>query len=56
MKKEQSNIKCTVTKCKFNNNNLEHCELDEIEIGCNCNKENCDCKEKTICNSYKERK
>ena len=32
------------------------CELNEIEVNCDCDNDKCDCKEKTICNSYKERK
>ncbi len=56
MKKDNQSIKCKVSKCKFNNNSLEHCELDEIEISCDCDKDTCNCKEKTICNSYKEKK
>jgi len=54
MNKNNQNIKCNVSKCKFNNTNDELCELDEIKISCDCDK--CDCKEKTICYSYKERK
>jgi len=56
MKKDKQNIKCNVFKCKFNDNDLTHCKLDEIEISCDCDNNKCDCKEKTICNSYKERK
>jgi len=52
--KDNQNIKCLVSKCKFNNNSLNHCNLNEIEINCNCDNEKCNSKEKTICNSYKE--
>jgi len=55
MKKKQ-NIKCNVSKCKFNNTQDNFCELDEIKISCDCDSNKCDCKEKTICYSYKERK
>lgn len=56
MKKDNKNIRCYVSKCKFNNIKNEFCELDEIKISCNCENDECDCKEKTICDSYKERK
>ncbi len=56
MKEDKQNIKCNVSKCKFNNIESEHCELDEIKVSCNCGKDECDCKEKTICDSYIERK
>ena len=56
MTNNTQNIKCKVFNCKFNNNTLKLCELNEIEVNCDCDNNKCDCKEKTICNSYKKRK
>lgn len=49
-------ITCKVLSCKFNNNLSNQCKLNEIEINCNCANDKCNCKEKTICNNYQERK
>lgn len=36
MTKDNQNIKCKVFNCNFNNNTLKRCELNEIEINCDC--------------------
>lgn len=45
------NIKCDVENCKFNDNNTETCELDEIKVSCDCNNNDAE-KENTICKSF----
>ncbi len=46
-------IKCNVNSCNHNNNVNNYCELDSIEISCTCDNNNCNCYEKTVCNSFK---
>ena len=54
MKKKDQNIKCNVDSCKYNDCSDNKCNLSEIKIGCNCG--DVQCKEDTICDSYKEKK
>ncbi len=51
MKKEQE-INCSVHDCEHCNCEKNKCQLKEIKI-CNCGSE--ECKENTICDSYKKR-
>ena len=39
MANNTQNIKCKVFNCEFNNNTFKHCELNEIEVNCDCEKE-----------------
>lgn len=57
MSKEQNQkIKCNVSNCKYNNDTDYLCTLKEIDVSCTCNKEKCNDKLETICNSFLERK
>ena len=53
-KKKCSNnkVKCDVESCKFQNNEEGICELDEIQISCNCSNDDCDCCDETVCESF----
>lgn len=57
MKKSESNqtIKCEVESCKYNNEE-GICDLEEIQVGCNCDNDKCECTDETICQSFKEDK
>ena len=56
MKKEsKQTIKCNVINCKHNNDEDYLCTLKEIDVSCTCNKEKCNDKSETICNSFKEK-
>ncbi|MEG0021894.1 MAG: DUF1540 domain-containing protein [Bacilli bacterium] len=46
-------IKCSVTECSHYCGENETCELDSIKV-CPCDDCGCDCKEMTMCDSYKE--
>lgn len=51
-KKSNSNIKCDVTSCDHNNCKDGTCCLEQVEISCSCNNDECaDCGE-TICQSF----
>lgn len=51
-KKKKSNIKCDVESCKHQNTEEGVCELDEIKVSCECNNDDCECNEETICESF----
>lgn len=55
MKKSKQTIKCEVESCKYNDDSNYLCTLDEIDVSCTCNKNNCNNKKETICNSFKEK-
>lgn len=55
MKESKQTIKCDVSNCKYNNDTKYLCTLDEIDISCTCDKNNCNDKKETICNSFKEK-
>ena len=42
--KDNQNIKCLVFKRVFNNNSINHYNLNEIEINCNNNNNKCNSK------------
>ena len=44
------NVKCNVDNCKNYDNGK--CSLDEIEVDCTCDSDECDCPNDTACNSY----
>ncbi len=49
MKKKNKHIACTVTDCVYNNNECDHCTLNQIKVcSCDCDKT----KEATMCDSY----
>ena len=55
MTKKKQYIKCLVDTCIYNNCDKTTCSLNEINVGCcSCNSPNC--KEDTVCNSFKEKK
>lgn len=47
----QQKICCGVTECKYNDTEVECCTLKEIKVSCNCKCANC--KDDTICASFK---
>ncbi len=54
MKKKKSKIKCDVSNCIYNNNELNDCSLDKIKIssmgrGCECNNSS-----STLCQSFEK--
>ena len=48
-------IKCDVCNCKYNNDEKYLCTLKKVDISCTCNKEKCNDKKETICNSFLEK-
>ena len=55
MKKYNQIIKCDVNNCKYNDEVDCLCNLDKVDITCTCNKNKCDSKIETICNSFEEK-
>lgn len=55
MEKSKQTIKCDVENCKYNDDSNYLCTLDEIDVSCTCNKNDCNNKKETICNSFKEK-
>ena len=55
MKNHNQTIKCEVKNCQFNNEIDYLCTLDTINVSCSCNKENCQNKKETICDSFKKK-
>ena len=53
--KEKQTINCTVTSCKYNNNQRQLCNLENIIVtpvqGCNTKKS-----DESMCSSYKNEK
>lgn len=56
MKKCNQTIKCNVNNCKYNNEVDYLCNLEVIDVTCSCNKNTCNSKTETICNSFEEKK
>lgn len=55
MRRKKQYIKCLVDTCIYNICDKMTCSLNEINVGCcSCNSPNC--KEDTVCNSFKEKK
>lgn len=52
-KNNKQTIKCEVESCKYNDE-TGACELDEIQVGCDCDNDKCSCTEETICQSFEE--
>ena len=44
-----------IGRSKYNDDSKYLCTLKEINISCTCNKENCNTKTETICNSFIEK-
>lgn len=51
-KKCNSSIKCDVESCKYQDKDKECCTLDEIQVACTCDNDECDCSNDTVCASY----
>ncbi len=51
MAKKQK-IKCDVESCKHQNTEDEVCELNEIKVSCNCNNDECESNDETVCESF----
>lgn len=54
-KDKKQTIKCNVESCKFNNSDDNKCELDEIQVSCTCDNDDCRCNDETICDSFEEK-
>lgn len=50
--KKETKVKCNVKSCKHNEK--KECDLDELNISCTCDNENCTDKQETICQSFEE--
>lgn len=55
MNKINQTIKCDVQNCKYNDDVDCLCTLNKIDVSCTCNKNACNDKKETICNSFKEK-
>lgn len=52
--KTNPSIKCDVETCTYNDCKTKYCKLKEIKVSCNCNNNEVNNKDETICNSYKK--
>lgn len=50
--KKNEHIKCKVESCAYNNCDCGCCSLDEIEVSCDCPKDEANDKQETICSSF----
>jgi len=50
--KKETKVKCEVKNCKHNEE--KQCDLDELDISCTCDNENCEDKKETICKSFEK--
>lgn len=50
--KKNTNIKCNVASCKYNDCDNDCCSLDEIQVSCNCRHDAVSEKDSTICASF----
>lgn len=55
MNSSNQTINCDVKNCKYNDDSNYLCMLDKIDVSCTCNKNSCNDKQETICNSFKEK-
>ena len=55
MEKSKQTIRCDVNNCAYNDDVDCLCNLDVIDVSCTCNKNKCNDKKETICNSFKEK-
>lgn len=53
--KKNKKIECNVSSCSHNDCDCNCCNLDNIKISCNGNKDKA-CKKETICDSFEEKK
>ncbi len=51
-KEINNSIKCNVESCKYNDCEEGNCTLEEIEVDCTCNNEDCKETKETICKSF----
>ena len=51
-----SNIKCDVSSCNFNNCEEGTCQLEEVCISCSCDNDKCCDIAETICQSFESTK
>ncbi len=49
---KSTKVKCDVESCKFQNDEEGICELEEVQISCDCDNDECGCNEETICESF----
>ncbi len=52
MKKKNPSIRCDVESCKHNDYSCGYCDLDEIQVSCNCKNDEVEDQEETICASF----
>ncbi len=52
--KSNSNIKCNVSSCNYNNCEEGTCQLEEVCISCSCDNDKCHDVCETVCQSFKE--
>lgn len=50
--KKETKVNCEVETCKHNES--KYCDLEELEISCTCDNENCSDKKETICNNFEK--
>lgn len=50
--KKETKVNCKVENCKHNEE--KKCELEELDISCTCDKDECEDKKETICNNFEK--
>lgn len=50
--KKHTKVNCEVENCKHNDS--KKCDLDELDISCTCDDDECLDKEETICNNFEK--
>ena len=51
-KKINKQIKCDVESCRHQNSEEGMCELEEIKVSCNCEHDECESNDETVCESF----
>lgn len=51
--KKETKVNCEVESCKYNED--ERCCLEELEISCTCDNDDCEEIEETVCRSFEKR-
>lgn len=51
-KKKNASIKCDVDSCAYNDCSCGYCSLDEIKVSCNCDHDEVEEKNSTMCASF----
>ena len=49
---KKSKIKCNVESCKHQDSDKCECKLDEIQVSCVCDNDDCTCSVDTVCDSF----